>query len=276
MGSRLIVNADDYGYTSGVSAGIRESHLFGIVTSTSVMMNTKSVSADLVQAQKECPNLGLGVHLVLTDGIPLLPPTQVKSLIGDHGFFPTKSQFISRLSQLKLAEVKAEWSAQIEKFIEITGAKPDHLDSHHHVSYFSSNLFQIMLELAQKHECSIRLPSGLAAIDVIADLPYEFAKDNLMNKYYLVNNARIRYPTYFMQPWFSNRKITSCGLVHLFQTLPEGVSELVCHPGYADPDLLKISDYAKQREAELITLTDFEIWKFVKERKIEMINFAQL
>ena len=74
---RLIVNADDYGRTRGVSAGIREAHLHGIVTSTTAMMNFPGVQADLARACDDCPQLGLGVHLVLTAGRPLRPAENV-------------------------------------------------------------------------------------------------------------------------------------------------------------------------------------------------------
>jgi predicted glycoside hydrolase/deacetylase ChbG (UPF0249 family) len=73
MTLRLIVNADDYGRTPGVSRGIREAHRRGIVTSTTCMMNMPAVVDDIALALEETPRLGLGVHLVLTSGRPLLP-----------------------------------------------------------------------------------------------------------------------------------------------------------------------------------------------------------
>jgi predicted glycoside hydrolase/deacetylase ChbG (UPF0249 family) len=67
--------------------------------------------------------------------------------------------------------VRAEWRAQIEKFIATTSRRPTHLDSHHHASYFTAGLFRTMLELAQEYGCAIRLPVALGNDDTFAGLP---------------------------------------------------------------------------------------------------------
>ena len=77
---RLIVNADDYGHSPGICLGIREAHLEGIVTSTTAMMNRPLAPAELTVAARTCPNLGVGVHLVLTAGKPVLAAEKVASL----------------------------------------------------------------------------------------------------------------------------------------------------------------------------------------------------
>ena len=148
MTLRLIVNADDYGHTAGVSAGIREAHLQGIVTSTSAMMNRPAVVEALTAAAQCCPRLGIGVHLVLTSGFPVLPSECVQSLLGSNHKFFGEEGFIEHLPEINLDEVWAEWSAQVEKFVAVTGHWPDHLDSHHHSSYFTPALFEMMLKLA--------------------------------------------------------------------------------------------------------------------------------
>ena len=85
---RLIVNADDYGRTPGVSRGIRQAHLRGIVTSTTAMMNMPAIEEDLQAALEETPELGLGVHLVLTCGAPLSPSGRVSTIAGGMRRFP--------------------------------------------------------------------------------------------------------------------------------------------------------------------------------------------
>jgi hypothetical protein len=84
---QLIVNADDFGYSSGVNRGILEAHRQGIVTSTSVMVNQRAAPAGTKQALTDAPDLGLGLHLILTQGRPVLPPGQVPSLVGGDGRF---------------------------------------------------------------------------------------------------------------------------------------------------------------------------------------------
>src|SRR4051812_41005171 len=86
---RLIVNADDYGNTPGLTRGILEAHHKGIVTSTSVMIVSAGVIGDLQQAASEAPNLGLGLHLTFSGAgnRPILPPQEVPSLVDNHGTF---------------------------------------------------------------------------------------------------------------------------------------------------------------------------------------------
>ena len=108
MNNKLIVNADDYGHTSGISSGIREAHLNGIVTSTSAMMNRPFAPQALLDAAQFCPNLGLGVHLVLTSGRPLSDSRSILSLVTPEGFFRREEPFIAALPQLSPAHVWLE------------------------------------------------------------------------------------------------------------------------------------------------------------------------
>ncbi|MCC6259580.1 MAG: ChbG/HpnK family deacetylase, partial [Anaerolineales bacterium] len=158
MTKQLIVNADDYGRTRAVSRAIRAAHANGIVTSTTCMMNLRGVADEIALAQKETPKLGLGVHLTLTADQPLVKREALPSITDANGNFLKLNIFSARLSQINPAEVKLEWRAQIEAFLQAAGQKPTHLDSHHHTSYFSAALLRAMLELAQEFECAIRLP----------------------------------------------------------------------------------------------------------------------
>jgi predicted glycoside hydrolase/deacetylase ChbG (UPF0249 family) len=85
---RLIVNADDFGMSQGVSSGILHAHMHGIVTTTSSLMNAPGVVLDINRAQETCPSLGIGVHLVLTSGVPIRSGHLVSSLVMPNGRFP--------------------------------------------------------------------------------------------------------------------------------------------------------------------------------------------
>jgi predicted glycoside hydrolase/deacetylase ChbG (UPF0249 family) len=156
--TRLIVNADDYGRTTDVSRGVRQAHLHGIVNSTTCMMNMPTIVEDIQFALTETPDLGLGVHLVLTAGRPLSPPDEVDTLTDPRGWFPTPDGLLSRLEQIDPTQAQAEWRTQIEAFIVASGRQPTHLDSHHHSSYFCEPLMRAMLELASEYDCAIRQP----------------------------------------------------------------------------------------------------------------------
>lgn len=107
---KLIVNADDFGFSAGVNYGIIHSHLNGIVNSTTVMMNMPGTEHALALAQQH-PCLRIGLHLVLTCGKPLL--SGMRSLTDENGVF--KSQ--SSLQDVSLDELEQEWSEQINRFL---------------------------------------------------------------------------------------------------------------------------------------------------------------
>src|SRR5512141_2434028 len=100
MTKQLIINADDFGRTNGVSEGILRAHQDGIVTSSTAMMNMIGVTNDLSQAKTNAPNLGLGVHLTFTAGRPLLPPEWVSSLIDQHGAFLSQAAIIANPARI--------------------------------------------------------------------------------------------------------------------------------------------------------------------------------
>jgi predicted glycoside hydrolase/deacetylase ChbG (UPF0249 family) len=271
---QLIINADDFGRTLGVSTGIREAHLRGIVTSTTAMMNMPDTDEALRQVMRDCPRLGLGVHLVLTCGVPLLPQAQVKSLTDSKGNFYILNRLVRQLSSLDLAEVRAEWRAQIEKFVSVTGLAPDHLDSHHHSSYYPP-LFRIMLELAREYQCAIRLPFSDKESESFGDLPPDLARQALQEAHRLLAEFQPPCPDHVITSFYDLPAPLSA-LVDILERLPDGITEIMCHPGIVDNELLGGSSYNSQRQAELTALTDAAVAEKIKASGIELVNFSQL
>ncbi len=274
MAAQLIVNSDDYGRSSNVSRGIREAHVRGIVSSTTCMMNFDNVVDDLALALQETPDLGLGVHLVLTAGRPLLPARQLPSLTSDGGSFHKLPQLMERLADVNPVEAQAEWRAQIERFIRVTGRKPTHLDSHHHSSYFSEGLFRAMLELAQDYQCAIRPMTVQGDGDEMAGLPpgvVAHAREYAPRL--LAEFAPPRADGFYAS--FYDELATQEELLRILHSLPaEGVYELMCHPGYSDPALEASTVYARQREQELSVLTHETISQALAERGIRLTTYA--
>jgi len=270
----LIVNADDYGRTPAVSKGIREAHLRGIITSTTVMMNMPGVEAELVLAGKDTPRLGLGVHLVLTSGAPLLGLDTVSSITAGKERFPTLAEFIEILGAVNVEQAAAEWDAQIRKFVKVTGRNPDHLDSHHHASYFTEALFERMLTLADLYHCPVRtlVEPEPVSYNGLPDELREGAKDYFPR---LIRKFRAAVPDRFIGTFY-DETATSEQLLDILENLEPGTSELMCHPGYADAILLEGSIYNRQRERELAILTSEKIREAVKMRGIELTNFRGL
>jgi hypothetical protein len=278
MTKQLIVNADDYGLTAGVSAGIRHAHLNGILTSTTVLMNRPNVEAELKIAAQECPKLGIGVHLNLTSGVTVLPSEQVPTLMKvldphDHGLHR-----LDMIGQLSMKEVQAEWRAQIEKFVRATGHAPDHLDSHHHSSYYTPELCNLMLDFAREYHCPIRSP--FVNLDepnfIFDDLPIDLrdrAKQEVSK--ILIDAIDVPKPDHFIADFY-DEEATQETLLKIIDGLSDGVSELMTHPGYHDEDLTDFSVYNEPRPRELAALTDSAVRERIKANQIELISFGKL
>jgi predicted glycoside hydrolase/deacetylase ChbG (UPF0249 family) len=279
---RLIVNADDLGRTAGVSAGILRSHREGIVSSTTAMVNLPGTEAAVAQAASEAPELGVGIHLNLTTGRPVLSPTQVSSLVDSEGRFYPIRRLIPRLQTLDFEQIRAETSAQIARFRSF-GREPTHQDCHHHLFYLDPELFRILVGLAAQHDIPIRYPwrQGSDAdidMDGLAELrrvPASQLADSITACDIILESSGVRAPDRCVLSFF-DEGVSLENLIQVIETLPAGTSELMCHPGLADAELLQGSGYAAQRERELEILTDPLAQAALQEAGVELVSFSAL
>ena len=286
----LIVNADDLGWTEGVNLGIAEAHRNGIVTSTSLLANGCAFQAG-VQTARESPRLGVGVHLNLSDGKPVAPPQSVKSLLGEDGEFsggPESLLFRLTTKNLDTKEAELEWDAQIAK-VQAAGVRPTHLDGHKHVQMLPG-LFAIALRLAKKHGIaavrvsheSSRLRSALTGGDESTKVILKQSVQARGLKF-LARDARamaersgIATADFFCGV-AQTGVLSKEGVLQLLASLPEGTTELMCHPGYADIELQKTATRLQSsRQTELQILTDKEIRKSIAALGIRLINYEQI
>jgi hopanoid biosynthesis associated protein HpnK len=286
----LIVNADDLGWTQGVNRGIAEAHRNGIVTSTSLLANGRAFEEG-VQSALQSPRLGVGVHLNLSDGKPLSPARQVKSLLDENGDFsggPETLLFRLAAKSLDAREVELEWNAQIEK-VRAAGVRPTHLDGHKHVQMLPG-LFAVALRLAKKHGIeAVRVSHEASSLRAALNSGGEPA--GLMLKQgvqarglkLLARDARkmaeragIAAADYFCGI-AQTGVLTKKGIQQMLASLPEGTTELMCHPGYADAELEKSATrLQKSRQTELEILTDKEIRKSIAVLGIRLINYGEI
>src|SRR5919202_557637 len=145
----LIVNADELGWTEGVSQGIVEVHRQGIVTSTTMVANGHAFD-HAVELIKEAPNLAIGVHLNVTYGTPVLPEVRVFRLVDEAAFFYRRNRFIQRIvtGRVDVVHVEDEFRAQIEKIAE-AGISISHLDSHESIHMYPA-IFTVVARLARE------------------------------------------------------------------------------------------------------------------------------
>ncbi|PLT28472.1 chitin disaccharide deacetylase [Peribacillus deserti] len=248
---RLIVNADDFGYTRGVTYGILESFRQGIVTSTTMICTTPWMD-HAVEIAKAHPNLGVGVHLVLTCGKPLR--TDVPSLVREDGTFHRQSDFIH---YVKEDEVEREWEAQIQRFIS-SGLKPTHFDSHHNV-HGRELILPIALKLARKYNVPLRK----------SDAENNPANDK---KYGSVRHTNFLYRDFYGD---GSTLENLAGLIEN-AAIKEGSSEINCHPAFIDSELVRASSYTAPRLKEFDILTCDAIKDIVERNNIQLIHYGQL
>jgi len=286
----LIVNADDFGWTAGVNRGIAEAHRNGIVTSASLLANGEAF-AEAVELTRTGRGLGVGVHLNLNDGPPVAPRDAVPTLLNNAGEFeggPDGLLLKIATRALSIREVEIEWEAQISR-VRKAGIEPTHLDGHKHV-HMLPGLFEIALRLAKRngiaairvsHEASslrAALSTGEAHAVVVLKQGVQARGLKLLARdaRELVERAGVSTADYFCGI-AQTGELTKQGVARLLRSLPEGTTELMCHPGYLDDALRKTATRLQaSREKELEILTDMEIRNLVASQGIRLIDYAFL
>ncbi|MGQ9470750.1 MAG: carbohydrate deacetylase [Candidatus Aminicenantales bacterium] len=280
---RVIVNADDFGLCSGVNQGIVQAYRHGILTSASLMTNTPGFEEAVALAQ-ENPGLGIGVHLNIVRGVPLLPPEKVSTIVRRDGYFFGKVfPLFSGIwrKKVNLEEIEREWRAQIEKALG-TGVQVTHLDSEKHVHTFPP-LFRLCLKLAAEH--------GIFRVRFIRErcLSWPLAqmvKAAVVTRWCLsqkpnLEGMGIKVTDHFLG-FCRAGKVTARWLRKVLEHLPEGTTEIMTHPGYLTSDLLRLeknfgSYYInRRREVELKALLAPELKALVQKLKVQLISYRFL
>ena len=179
----LIVNADDFGYSLGVNRGIIEAHTNGIVTSTSVMVD--AVGAEQAKELVNYPDLSVGLHFVARD----------------------------------FNNVSGELDRQYEKFIDVVGVAPDHLNSHK-VYTEDKRIYGELNEFAQQKNIPLRRFNAAKFID-----------------------------SYFGP--HAEGDVSTTRLMYAINQASDEFNEIMCHVGYCDDYLRQHSSYNEMRELEL-------------------------
>jgi hypothetical protein len=200
----------------------------------------------------EAPGLGLGLHVNLTLGAPVLAPAAVVSLVDASGCFVRDRE---RVGQFGVpAEIRDEAAAQAKRFADVFGRHPTHIDTHYHMH---------------------RLPRILdAVLEVAADLglPVRAVTPEMARQ---IRARGLRASDRMIGDVGPEAYWNAESLVRSIETAEEGVTELMCHPGYAD-DALSMSTYCKQREGELRGLCDPRPKAALKQAGVRLIRYDDL
>jgi predicted glycoside hydrolase/deacetylase ChbG (UPF0249 family) len=251
MPARLILNADDFGLTPGINRAIAELHAAGVLTSATLMANGPAFD-DAVATAHAHPTLGVGCHIVLTDGIPVLPPRYIPTLLGPDGktLRPSLVDFSQAVLRRKInpLEIELEALAQIAK-LQNAGISITHLDTHKHTHLFPLVCNRLLALAVQNNIPAIRNPFEPA-------FTLALGHGSHLRRLAIRTIGRFR-PTFEKNLKARNGKIaTTDGTIAISatgqltaQTLaeilaalpPTGTFELCCHPGYNDAHLDRIT-----------------------------------
>lgn len=283
---RLIVNADDFGLTQGVNRAIAEAHRNGVVTSATLMANGAAFD-DAVALARTNPQLGIGCHVVLVDGRPVLAEEKVPSLIASSGaqFHQALVPFAGRVitGQVNAQQIEAEAAAQIGKLQE-AGITVSHVDTHKHTHVLPQVLRPLLRAARSCGVCAVRNPFEPVRISLLS------GRFRLWKQYGLIRSLSCLARPFLKE--VARAGMVTCngtvGLVttgfldqtllrRMIESLPEGTWELVCHPGYNDADLTKVKTRLREsRGQELQILTSPETRDSLASRGIQLISYRDL
>jgi len=288
---QLIVNADDFGLTKRVSEAIVDAHRHGIVTSTTLMANGAAFESAMALSRQRA-RLGIGVHLNLSEGTPVSPAPRIPSLLNAHGrlhLTPGRLWKAIAMRRVSLADVETELRAQIAK-IHRAGILPTHFDGHKHV-HVVPGVSDIVVRLAQEFSvssvrCPLEQPPGLFhMLDLRRTSRSSILKQYLVGRGLSALARRFRQklaeaglacPTHFYgisQTGFLDAR----AILEVLRQLPEGTSELMCHPGYVDAELARTGTrLLSQREIEVFALRSRLITSFLAGSGIRLVNYKAL
>lgn len=280
---QLIVNADDFGLHPLINAGIIKGHQEGFITSTSLMPSAPCWQ-EAVRLAKENPRLGIGVHLTLVGSVPsVLPKEQVSSLLDDEGLFlPDYVAFAKRYysGAVKKAELEAELRAQLERALSC-GVNITHIDSHQH-THVLPGINSLVLKLSNEYNIiRVRIPkegylftggfqTGVGRL--IGRSGLSFCADMAALR---ADSLGLRHPQHFYG-MLAGGHLNVQLIANILRQLPEGVSEIMTHPGLDSAALGKAFSWQYHWREELDAYLDAGNKALLKELGIEPVSFAAL
>jgi hopanoid biosynthesis associated protein HpnK len=292
MVRQLIINADDLGLTNGVNRAIIETHNRGVVTSATLMAHGAAFE-DAIQLIGSAPRLSVGCHVVLTDGMPVLPPDAIPTLLASRSGEPDK--FHSRLSALAARavfggfhpdELTNEIVAQVKK-LQRAGVHVTHVDTHKH-----THIFPVILKALVKGARICGVPAVRNPfVPANALRVRQFRGKPLLWKRFGQVRMLRTFAGRFRERMRKSGLSTPDGIIGIIETgefnltrlrealqdLPDGTWELVCHPGYNDDDLQRARTRLREsRELERKLLTSPELRQFLDEQRIQLMGYGEL
>ena len=267
---RLIVNADDFGFTSDVNAGIIEAHRRGILTAATLMAGGAAFD-DAVRLARENPSLDVGCHLVLVGGQSVAKPEtelpqSVRALLWTLYCGPDR-RWIER-----------ELEAQVEKILG-AGIKPSHLDTHKH-THLAPPVLEAVCRIAGRYGIPwVRRPFDLplTASVPLAARAINAGLGRLRGRFSrTLARHHCRTTDHFAGFQLTGR-FEASSLARLIRSLAEGITEFMCHPGYCTGELSRaITRLKESRQRELEALVSPEVRRALEQAGVQLVSYRSL
>jgi chitin disaccharide deacetylase len=263
---RLIVNADDFGFNQDVNEGILEAHRNGILTAATLMANGDAFEQAVATARTN-PSLDVGCHLTLIGGSSVLNPAREMPR--------TVPELLAALARHKMP-VYEEFRAQMMR-VNRAGIRPTHLDTHKH-THLAWPVFSAVARIAREFGVRwVRAPFDFAtpsAAPLARRLVHRGVRTQQRSFRSALRRAGLRSTDHFAGFQLTGHMGTA-ELLDVIERLPEGVTELMCHPGYMGHDLDQASTRLKQsREIELHALTAPEVRAAIVRRRVQLSGYV--
>ena len=283
MTKQLILNADDFGLTRGVNEGILRAHRDGILTSATLMANGEEFD-HAVELARATTTLGVGCHLALVGGFCVAPPREIPSLATSDGRLPDSLPgFAARVSagRIRQADIERELRAQVEKIIA-AGISPTHFDTHKH-THIVPRVLDAVGRIAQETGITAirkpfeRLRHSWAGLPKPKQLFAASAVRAMSANFRAMSRRRgLRSPDHFLGLALTGG-VGPAALRRLIETLPEGQTEIMLHPGVCDVDLARTgSRLQRERELEMEALLDESVKRAIAAHGVELITYREL
>lgn len=276
---RLIVSADDFGLTKSISEGIVKACKDGIVTSINLLPTGRAFEENLYLL-KELKLDGIGAHLALTETSPITDPAKISGLVTRKGSF--HANYVTFFTDLFLGRIRIdniylELRSQLDRLKRV-GLPINSINSHEHIHMMPS-ILKVFIDLAKEYDIPfIRCPHG----------------DKLVSPYRLKKILKLAVLAYFGR--IVERTVRESGLyttdnflgivdsgnlledvlVRLLENLPEGTTELVCHPGFLSPEVLERCIFQLNCESELASLTSRRVKKVIENGGIKLVTVSEI
>lgn len=299
----LIITADDFGASKNINEGIEIAADQNVITTISVLSNFSESLPELKQLSENHPDIGIGVHLNIITGKPILGADQVPSLVNSNGNFYTIDELLPNIKRISHDDLTKELRAQILALTKYN-IKLDHLSDQYGILSLYSPFFDIMVELAKEYHIPLRTPfiaskkypdlfpnsclnkqGKQIALKFVSIHPFKaigllnYCNVNEMErKVQKMDESGIPHPDLLIEYFWGDP--TPNNYLYILEHLPNGISELILHVGTLTrqesyPSGLDI-DYFRNREKELITVTNEQLKEYYNYLNIKTIHYSDI